>query len=122
MKDKTGLPRFSRPLAISLTVLILATFAFGIFRSFAAASGPNPQATSGLLDATPTPEPTPQADEPAPYVQPVSADTTGIIALSILLVAIIILGMLRGKFLMEPRPGQPGAGPKTEKTKPKKSS
>jgi heme/copper-type cytochrome/quinol oxidase subunit 2 len=102
-----------RSLLILIFVVIAATFIFGTLRAFssanAAASGTNLQSEGGnpalaptiTPGLTPTPPPSllPAADSniPNPTPGPIYiADTTGIIALVILLVFVMLVGMIWG--------------------------
>lgn len=88
----------SHILIVFFSIAICLTFLMGTSRAFAA---PQP------AQASATPDSTPITDEPAapdlaltpsatPYDGLASADTTGIIALAILLVVIVIFGVLWG--------------------------
>lgn len=83
-----------RRFAMLLLILLAAAFLTGIMLAFtgvhAAPEGALVPAATGTPDASTTPEQTEQ-DEIL-----VSADTTGILVLGILLVAIILIGLLWG--------------------------
>jgi uncharacterized membrane protein len=91
----------SHILIVFFSIAICLTFLMGTSRAFAA---PQP---AQALPASATPDSTPITDEPVapdlaltpsatPYDGLASADTTGIIALAILLVVIVIFGVLWG--------------------------
>ena len=97
-----------RPLIILILILVAAAFLVGILRAFrrADAAGPTPANASlnarGMASAglTPTPVPT-ESDtdlsaQPTPTLVPASADTTGIIALAIVIVTTILVGATWG--------------------------
>ncbi len=80
-----------RSLTILLFLLLFLVFLTGtalIFKSVPAASAASPTSSlAATLSVTLTPNPEPI---------PISADTTGIIALGVLLVSIILFGLLWG--------------------------
>ena len=131
--------RFPRLITIGLIALIVLTLLAGTLRAFAparAVSAAPGRALSGaaVLAPTatrsgtpagriPTPTPTPTAT-PAPAPTPAfrSADTSGIIGMSVLMVAIVLFGVLWGARKpgrKKERPPKP-VKPKKDKTRPKK--
>jgi hypothetical protein len=89
-------PHIPRYLIIFLAAVIVATLLAGIFQAFA----PVRAATSARLTSTVLTSSTPTADAATTenntsFEQP--ADTTGIIALAIILVVIIIFGSIWGR-------------------------
>ena len=94
-----------RPLVILILILIAVAFLTGILRVFRAVQvaaspvlTPTVVATDADTDITPAPAQTDMDLTPRPVskVVPVSADTTGIIALAIVIVATILLGATWG--------------------------
>jgi hypothetical protein len=113
-----------RSLVILLFILVIGTFIMGILRTFATAraatflpnSSPTSTSTADYSPPGPTPTPPPVSllpppttektsePTPAPTLTPtlipnntVYADTTGIIALAILLVVVVLVGMAFGQ-------------------------
>jgi hypothetical protein len=87
-------PRF---FAIVLIVLLVLVFLAGAALAFRGVSA----ATLVRLAPTPTSVPVEAPSlTPVPEIALNSADTTGILALGILLVAVILIGLLRGGRLM----------------------
>jgi hypothetical protein len=77
-----------RHLLIALFLIVSAVFLFGTLRAFSSAhAAPPPAPALQIVDLTPT---------PAPVTLPSSTDTTGVIALSIIVVAAILFGILWG--------------------------
>jgi len=90
-------PLFSRYIILVLTLATLATLLTGAFRVFVAEQA-TPTSTSASLTPgllTPTSETTTPTLTPRPTVP--SGDTNGIIALSVVLVAIVLFGVLWGR-------------------------
>jgi hypothetical protein len=75
-------------LLVALFVIVGAVLVMGSLHAFSAAhAAPPPAAASQTIDLTPTPTPVPA---------PTSTDTTGVVALSIIVVAVILFGILWG--------------------------
>jgi hypothetical protein len=75
--------KISRPIIVLLPILILAVFLAGTLRTF------SPARAAFFSENGPTPT-------PLPSLIVTSADTTGIIALAILVVVVTLVGMVWG--------------------------
>lgn len=89
-------PLSSRYIILVLTLAILATLLSGAFHAFAAEQA-TPTSTSASLTPGPL-TPTLETITPTPTLKPSapSGDTNGIIAMSVVLVAIVLFGVLWG--------------------------
>jgi hypothetical protein len=91
-----------RSIAIALFVLIIITFLSGTIHAFVSAKAPAASAPLGNI-ATVTPTALQHSASPTPAGRLESADTTGIAALGVLVMVIVLFGVAWGSRLMFPR-------------------